>query len=157
MPLLATRGRLVAFGVFAAVAACGAEAVVAPAGTAGTYALRTVNAAPLPHTEYADARTGETYQIVGDTIVLGRTGRYRMRQWVRLRRPLVGLDTLFGLEVAHRFTLDDSVVVFQWPCPSTHACDDPIPPPRWIVRGGLLTATDRIPAGRVRVYERLRR
>jgi hypothetical protein len=145
--------------VLAAAAGCHAEATVAPAGVAGAYALRTVNGAALPHTEYADALTGETYQVVADTIVLGRTGRYRMRQWTRLRRPAARLDTLYRLESASRFTLEDSVVVFlSPPCPPQHACDpDPLPPPRAIVSGGRLTLTDRVPAGRVRAYERVGR
>lgn len=70
-----------------AVAACGGDSGTGPAAVsiAGTYALKTVNSAPLPYT-MPDDGTG-TVEILADTYTLNEDGKYTGATQFRLTPP----------------------------------------------------------------------
>src|SRR5438046_1312301 len=70
-----------------AVAACGGDSATGPAAAsiAGTYALKTVNSAPLPY-QMPDDGTG-TVEILADSYTLADDGKYTGATQFQLTLP----------------------------------------------------------------------
>lgn len=102
-------------GMIAGGASCGS--LLEPNPLEGTYALRTIDAAPLPviTPSWIDTELGWETAVVADTLAFESGGRGHWRSIWRRRVPADGTEEHFDIQLPFRYYMDGNAltVVFQ--------------------------------------------